>query len=257
MDQPPGLGDFTRGCIALHQLAQKLGFNLCVDFSCHPLGQFLENPGFDYSQLHSPVEVLEFFNSERDSVEPYICQWLKEEPLRQPLFLISHKFPSEPLLEETKTFMRGVFAASQQTRAAIAELKRSLDLPAGYCALHLRTGDDNNNIPSINRRVIDWLEREIAPKWGKNVLVVSDNHQLKAQLSQAYGLKCTGFAPVHLGSTASFFPQPGGAPSVFGTLLEFLLLAQSQAIHAYTNYPWKSGFSYACSNIYDIPFFEI
>lgn len=241
----------------MHQLSQKLGFTLCVDFSCHPLGQFLENPGFDYSQLSSPAEVLEFFNSERNSVEPYLLDWLQGQPLRQPLFLISHLFPSEPLLEETKTFMRRAFAVTAQTQAAISDLKQSLELPAHYCALHLRTGDDNNNAPSVHQRVIAWLEREIVPKWGRNVLVVSDNHQLKTLLSQAYGLKCTSFAPVHLGSTACFFPQLGAAPSVLGTLLEFLLLAQSRAIYAYTNYSWKSGFSYACSNIYDIPFFEV
>lgn len=251
---PPGFGDFIRGSISLHNLSQKYNFNLIVDFSMHPLGKYLHNPGFAYAPYNSHDNVIEFFNERRDLVDDFIKTYL-ENPLRNNvLFLTSHKFPMEIISKETKDYMKSVLMPTKFTKNEFDYSKELIKLRSEYSVLHIRTGDHNGWNESIESDIINFIENNITAEWGSNVLVISDSFNVKKILASKYGFTSTYFTPVHTGSVRYFSNESASDESVLGTFIEYLLMSESSKIYSYTCYPWKSGFSHSCSLIYDIPF---
>lgn len=73
--QPPGLGDYLRGSIALAILSYEKGFTLHLDLSHHPIGRYLiRNPSFS---THT-TEITEFFN---DRVSLLPCLYVARKKL--------------------------------------------------------------------------------------------------------------------------------------------------------------------------------
>ena len=54
--QPPGLGDFLRGTIALFYLTESTGYTLSIDYNSHPIFSFLKFSIF-FSQHQSKCDL--------------------------------------------------------------------------------------------------------------------------------------------------------------------------------------------------------
>jgi hypothetical protein len=157
-----------------------------------------------------------------------------------------------------KSFMKSVLRFNQEITEDCEYIKKTLNLTdTSYCVLHLRMGDHQStrdHIP-IPPSLEEFIQTNILPLWGKNVLVISDSFYTKKYLSEKYKITCTEFVPIHMGNVKRFWqPDNGTSNTDIGqTLIEFMLMSQSSQIFVYSVYPWVSGFSKVCSHIYDIP----
>ena len=157
-----------------------------------------------------------------------------------------------------KSFMKSVLRFNQEITEDCEYMKKNLNLiDTSYCVLHIRTGDHQSaldHIP-ISPYLEEFIQTNILPQWGKNVLIISDSFYTKKYLSEKYQIKCTEFVPIHMGNVTRFWqPDNGTSNTDIGqTLIEFMLMSQSSHIFIHSVYSWLSGFSKVCSHIYDIP----
>ncbi len=243
--QPPGLGDFLRGSITLHQLAKRYGFILKLDFTDHPLARYFEQ--VDRIPKRGKLAVNEFFNQKNVELEPFVAACSSVRPT----FIMTHAVPFKSVDDECRAFVRNRLQPKKEMTQCVDLLKQKLGLNR-YCTVHLRMGDSQmDGQPAIPSIVSDWFRKRIIPVWGTEAVVISDNTHVKNELAREFGIKIVpDVKPVHLGEC-----HTAGIPDhlIRDTLTEFMLMSQSQQIYRYSVYPWGSGFSDICSTIYQIP----
>ena len=251
--QPPGLGDFLRGCASIHQLSEKLGFELFIDFSQHPLGTYFEAPKRPPSLANtsSTALVQEFFNQRRDKIADFLAHNLHKS---KPLLVASHKFPVLPLATETQLFIQQFLRPKPQIEKLVANVQTKLDLTR-YCVVHVRTGDHSR---SLNLdKLLNYIQDHILEDWKDQVLLLSDNSQIAERLVTALDIKHTNAVPAHTGSIAALplktTSQLSPDAILQDTVVDFVLMSRAAAIYAWSAYNWKSGFSGICADIFNIP----
>jgi hypothetical protein len=246
VDLAPGLGDFLRGSLYLHQLSQKMGFELIIDFSSHPIGKWtLQQQTQDLQQIQDS-DTRELFNENMCMTEQYIQQ------TAYPI-LICHNWPSRPLDSVTKEFLQKSILFNKSFQAEYEDEIKRLKLPEQYCLIHVRTGDRNSL--SIPENMDQYIMNHIIPKWNRNVVVMSDNYKIKEYVTNKYNFYMTDWHPVHLGGIRSFPIYDNGSHNINDddikhTLMEFLIISKCKSIYAWPG----SGFAFICSLIYDIPY---
>jgi len=286
---PPGFADFLKGTLYLYQSSLQIpNMELLVDFSHHPVGMFIdpipknmEKPYDEWIQkIDMSTEITECFNKNSYKVKDML-QMLREKDSNLqtstsgPYYLICHEAYEgfDDIISENqkvvevvasppenlgKSFMKSVLRFNQEITEDCEYIKKTLNLTdTSYCVLHLRMGDHQStrdHIP-IPSSLEEFIQTNILPQWGKNVLVISDSFYTKQYLSEKYKITCTEFVPIHMGNVKRFWqPDNGTSNTDIGqTLIEFMLMSQSSQIFVYSVYPWLSGFSKVCSHIYDIP----
>ncbi len=245
VSQPPGFGDFLRGTVTLYQLSKKYGFNLCLDFSSHPLHLLLKR--HDCSIERKQLPVYEFFNQKNCELESFI---VGQANLGK-MYITTHAVPDQNITRQCRQFLLKHLKPNKELSDYISTITTTLNLD-GYCTVHIRMGDhqfaNELTLPPI---VENWFVEEILPVWGANVLVISDNVSLKRVLKNMFNIKVIDVKPIHLG--LSVLCDASGE-EVRDTLTEFLLMGRSSWIYQYSVYPWGSSFSEICAKIYDIPF---
>src|SRR5579871_5132633 len=124
--QPPGFCDFVRGTSALYQLSRMFDFKLIVDFSCHPLKDFIKPSG---ESVPPPgTQIFESFNNDMPRLVPFI-QLMTDN---NTYCVMSHNFPNGypygGIDLETKLFVRNSVLPRDNIREAINDLKKKLDI---------------------------------------------------------------------------------------------------------------------------------
>jgi hypothetical protein len=247
--QPRGFGDFLRGTIALHQAARRFDFDLQVDFSSHPLANFIlpmdPPPPFPDAEVH------EYFTDVLPKLLPFVAGLAPDTVT----LITTNGFPNHDIDVSTQEFVRQRIAPTAAVAGELSALRAHLGL-SEFCSVHLRLGDhrfgdDNPRLPELE----EFLRDQLVPEWGKRILVFSDNYAIKQQLSEMFGLPLVRNVPVHLGQLAGSGDSPHDR--VRDTYLDFLLLACSERIYQHSAYYWGSGFSSQCAQVYGIPLSRI
>ena len=245
VSQPPGFGDFLRGTITLYQLSKKYGFNLCLDFSSHPLHHFLNL--YNSISEKDDLPVVEFFNQKNCELESFLVGQYKSGKIR----ITTHAVPHDKITRQCRQFLQKCLKPTKELSEYISVIRATLSLDE-FCTVHIRMGDHQFdtelNLPSLLEK---WFVDEILPVWGNNVLIISDNVSVKKILKNRFDVKIIDVKPLHLGQ--SVLCEASG-DEVRDTFAEFLLMGRSSWIYQYSVYPWGSSFSEICAKIFDIPF---
>lgn len=246
--QPPGFGDFLRGTVALFQLSRSYQFDLRIDFTHHPLSAHIYR--HDRIPIIDKEQIREFFNERNCELEPYLADLAGHREA----FVFTHAVPREPVDDECRSFILNRLQPRKDLVAYIKTLRSNFDLNC-YCTVHLRMGDHLMEADAtLPQFIIDWFKERILPQWGTNVLVVSDNPGVKDEIQKHFGVAISRTKPVHFGQCLSVEETSLG---VRDTIAEFLLMAQSNLIYQYSVYPWGSGFSDMCSQLFQVPLEKI
>jgi hypothetical protein len=128
-----------------------------------------------------------------------------------------------------------------------------------YNVIHIRSGDkflcDNSKIfrRDYVKKIIDEVFIILNNNDNKNIceyLLIADNNEIKIMLTEQYpNIKSLILDITHLGEGTVLERK-----KVKNTMLDFYLLANSNAIYSLTSYPHGTGFSYWCAKTYDIPY---
>jgi len=260
VEQPPGLGDFLFGCMSLHQFSLLFDYDFYIDFSHHPLSNCIESK-LPITLQALNYNVVELFNDKRDELLEFMsCNTL---PI---VYITCHTFPKLPIHQSTRQFIQSYLEPQQTTQDKFNSLLKQCNLsPKGYMTIHLRCGDDYSNKSFIiENRIFEFLDTLFPHRCNpKKCIVLSDSSLVKQTIANRYGAIYTDYNPIHLGSIKSFDDniKQDTNEMVEQSYLEFLLLANSSCIFAYTRYsnglPQASGFTKTCSDIFDIPLIYI
>jgi hypothetical protein len=273
--QPPGLADFLKGTVYLYQQSQRgATFTLLVDFSHHPMGKFIRAPERTPDQQAMIDRVpapptIECFIEHRPIIRQMVESLQEIETAQPPCTYVTchepyYRYDDDPpvisrLNPAEQAYMKSVLNFCPDLLRAADQLQAKLMGDKEYAVLHLRMGDhqsahDHPHHEQLGH-VMQSLETEIIPRWGKQILILSDSYYTKMFMRAKYGLPCTDFVPVHMGETARFLSRGEEAPlaDIGHTLTEFILLSRSQTIYAHCAYGGPGGFSKVTADIYGIP----
>ena len=234
-----GLGDFLRSCLGLYNLSRiKEDFDVIVDFSLHPIHNYIESNNHPFSSL---------VKSNEDNIKLVVgkhnvLKYIKNTD--EKIIIMFGWFD----LEVYDTFLE----------SAVAEFMKKLLIPNplmqnyinlklaeipydDFNVIHYRLGDKQ----LFNNIIDDYQLEHILTKLEKNDVLITDSHNFKNFIKE----KCINvftFDTIisHLGKSNE---------NIRDTLFEFFLILRAKKIKSYSVYNWQSGFTFAISFIYKIP----
>jgi hypothetical protein len=239
---PPGLGDYLRGSIALAHHTRERGWRLAMDFAGHPIGRFLAQP----APAVAPDEpVAEFFGEQTTQV----YRWLDALTPGAPSRLCTHLLPHDSridagicaLVREQLAFAPTILDGAARLQAQVSD--------GEFAVVHVRMADaDFHTDQPAAAALLQRLENDIVPHWGRRVAVLSNNGRVKRALSERFDLPLIDTAAAHLGGCET------SDAAIRDTLVDFALMGRAQTIYSHSAYNWKSGFSHWAATLYGIPY---
>ena len=281
--KPTGFGDFIRGCYYLLQFCNRNNFKPKV-FIYNPIAEFFINHSENYD-LHKKsnqgfLSNIPMFvkNNWVDCIldnNNYIVGCTKSTPVYHEfvrylcqdvdifsnnIFIYNIMFPEdEEITTDDKIYIQKMLQPIDEMSEYVNETLKNLRFnKKKYNVIHIRSGDkylcDNSTIFATD--YIKKIVHEVFLIFNNNdnsnydYLLVADNNEIKCILMEIYpNIQSLLLDIIHLGEGSVLERQ-----KVKNTLLDFYLLANSNAIHSFTSYPHGSGFSYWCAKTYDIPY---
>lgn len=258
-----GFGDYIRGSLSLIQICQIHNLQFDMNYVNHPVSKFLTNTtnnddlvnsinyngvsmftdnNFDRNDKTYHKRMIDLLNSVTTSHYYLFCNSfpiVDPSPIQRRI-VASKIQPNENLQEAIKTTM--------------SELGLERD---GYRVIHIRTGDRyllNNARLDTNliNKVVSTINKNVSRLSPFKYLILSDNVELKKVLSTIYSsdkfVIQIDKSITHLGEGAVKDDE-----SVKNTLVDFFLLAQSNAIISMSPYLHESSFSKYCGILFGIP----
>ena len=265
-----GFGDYIRGSLALIQICQIHRLQFDMNYVNHPVSKFLTNTtnndeisiqsnsinyngitmftdnNFDRNDKTFHKRMVDLLNSVTTSHHYLFCN----------SFPIVHPNPTQRRIVASKIQPNEVLQEAIQGTMTELGLERG-----GYRVIHIRTGDRyllNNARLDANliNKVVSTINKNVAKLSPFKYLILSDNTELKKVLANIYCKNNNtdkfviqlGKSITHLGEGAVKDDE-----SVKNTLVDFFLLAQSNAIISMSPYLHESSFSKYCGILFGIP----
>ena len=236
-----GIGDFLRGTLGLYRLSKIYNFNLIVDFSLHPIKEYIEYIETDYTSLVK--------SNENNINFLYKHEILDKINNNEEIILLFGWFYLEvydtPISEDETLFMKNLLIPNKNMLDYI-NLKL-LEVPfTNFNIIHFRLGDDilvkNNNKNEFNiNHIINNIDSNT------NNILLSDSYNFK-EFVREKNLNIFIFNTniCHLGFHNNI--------DLKDTLFEFFITIKANKVKSFSVYSWASGFTYAISFIYKIPY---
>ena len=255
----PGLADFFKGSIALHQYSTIYNFKLYLDFSEHPLQNFLEKN--EYPPDVSPnSETIELFNTTPPFLRTKLEAALQESGIvKIQCNLDYEQAPSS----ETIEFVLKNFRPLPSVSDRIISLKKELGLIGEYTTIHIRAGDTfmihNSNSEHDHRfktffganntqnliKLLDFFREYCSD----DVFLISDNAIVKQFVAKKYNFKTTPFIPMHSGALGKDDDTLQRSEEL---LIEFFVMVGATNVRCYS-WMGHSGFSDMAKILYSLP----
>lgn len=268
-DKSPGLGDFLRGCFYVMQLSKLLNLEFDIDFSNHPMSQYIETQDKNSSINYQNLEFVKGLNRPPHLwydpnlfMNPYfanqIVNKLNNYTISDTYGLLTNAFPiNYNFLDDGRNFVKSKLIPNKFMQDYIDLTFNELQLEKHtYATIHIRTGDQyltkTKNI-SLNylNKIITQIYKIVVPN--KKYLIISDSNDVKQYFKSKQYFYVVIREIEHLGGEAIKL-QGNKTNGVMNTLLDFYLMSYSNAIFAITSLGHISGFSHYCSIINKIQF---
>jgi hypothetical protein len=281
--KPTGFGDFIRGCYYLLQFCNRNNFKPNV-FIYNSIAGFLINHCENYD-LHRKLNQ-DFLSSIPMFVKNnwvncvldennYIVGCTKSAPIYNEfvrylcqdvdifsnnIFIYNIMFPEDDeITTDDKIYIQKMLQPTNEMSEYVDDALKNLRFnKKKYNVIHIRSGDkylcENSKIFATDyiKKIVNEVFLIFNNKDTTNYdyLLVADNNEIKCILMEIYpNIQSLLLDIIHLGEGSVLERQ-----KVKNTLLDFYLLANSNAIWSFTSYPHGSGFSYWCAKTYDIPY---
>jgi hypothetical protein len=271
-DKPPtGLGDFIRGCYFLLHFCQDYNFEPEFYIN-HPIKSFTQDKainGINKASVHN-IAILNNFDSGIFDPNNYIISHVQHQPDIHEFIeivntlpvdngcinLLTILFPYRDVVDRDKVVMKKLLMPNEQMEFSVNDTLRCIKLTKQqYSVIHIRLGDDYliKNEKDISSEKLTQLTSDVRNIIAANtddLLLLCDNNTIKRLLcNQFTQLKEIGFKINHFGENVVQTND-----EVQNNLTDFYLMANSNAIHAFSCYNHGTGFSRWCAKTYDIPY---
>jgi len=253
----PGIADFFKGSIALYQYSKIYNFKLYLDFSEHPIYEFLENnnvPSFP------DAETLELYNTTPPFLKAKMETALQESGVIKIQCNLDYEMKPD---DETIQFILNNFRPTKYINDKVVALKKSLELDGDdFWTIHVRAGDTfmiQNSAKEFDRRFLIYFQEGHAKNLIKlldymrqyydgKVFLISDNTVVRSFVSNKYKFQTTDFIPMHSGALA----KENSSLRTEEMLIEWLVMCSSSKVLCYA-LVGHSGFSDMANILFKIP----
>lgn len=264
--QPPGLGDFIRGTIALFNYSKKYNYNFYIDNS-HPIFQYLlKNPLIiKNDNLKETLELLPPLSYN------YIDNQINEIFLKNKSFCImTNSFYTKntnnslenfgDISFECKHFLRQIFTPNSDLKKSINIVFEGLNINKNeeFNIIHLRLGDnfihndifDEGTCNILNNKIHDILLNNKNTK----SLLLSDSSKIAIKLKEYNPeLYYWDNKKIHIGDLKY---SDDINLAIKDTLIDFFIMCKAKNIYSYA-FNSLSGFSKIVSLIFDINYITV
>jgi hypothetical protein len=256
IDLTPGFGDYLRGAVYLYRLQSKYNFILKLDYSQHPISQYISNDLVIPLDSNNNLQVFED-----------LCWWSNNKMTGNDLTsfmdiifnssndyrvltnrIYSGYIAGHILSVEEQEFMKRQIIPSDSIKTKVDAIVDTYT--EGYNILHIRSGDDTliNGNNNVNHNFYSIVESNLNLIQSLPVIVISDSIQIREELHNQYGFYISGYEVEHSGKADN---------DLEGTVIEFFLMSRSKTIFSLSVYQWGSTFSTMASAIYNIPLIRL
>ena len=233
-----GLGDYIRGIIHIYQ--NENWENIYINYKDNDINNFLYNANNNNHQYIQDKIV----NTDQSN---YFTNIYNTEN-----YLYHNANITYPIDPRILQKVKNMFSMKPEFKIHFNNILKQYNLVEGkYAILHLRFDDSVflHDVVKNNTLLTEYIENVLVPKWGNNVLILSNSKLTKLYIVSKYGLKYLNTDPIHTGAIGKYDPD-----KIKGTLIEFFAMTKSKEIFQYCEIKNQvSGFSQRVSEIYNIP----
>ena len=265
-----GFGDYIRGSLSLIQICQIHNLQFDMNYVNHPVSKFLTNTTNNddlsiqsNSINYNGVSMFTDNNFDRnDKTYHKKMVDLLNSVTTSHYYLFCNSFPIVDPSPTQRRIVASKIQPNEVLQEAILGTMTELGLErGGYRVIHIRTGDRyllNNARLDANliNKVVSTINKNVSRLSPFKYLILSDNTELKKVLANIYCKNNNtdkfviqlGKSITHLGEGAVKDDE-----SVKNTLIDFFLIAQSNAIISMSPYFHETSFSKYCGILFGIP----
>lgn len=240
-----------KGLNSLFLLCSAMKIPLYVDFSTHPIQNFLQSVPHPYEEfvkehLHEAIFLdhntnLQTFLNDKNFIT-----------LTTPCLLFTN-VDSHNYSEESKEFVKSSFLNFSSIFLNVWSMK----IPKEYSILHFRLGDnfmcsDNIDSNDYERKFDDEIAIFRLHTESHDVLI-SDSKTFKAYVAKHSDCKMFDLEICHLG----YHVDEKSLQAIEHTLFDLFLVSRAKKIKSHSIYNWESGFVREISKIYNIEFINL
>ncbi len=221
-------------------LSKRMGFRLILDFSLHPVSDFLQVAEHEYSALvHDKKDAAPFVDDAAQFMEHDDSEVLLLFSTFGPSIYDNHD--AHPELQD---FIRSALTPTKEFQEYIDSNREKM--PRGpYSVLHYRLGDDELVHNTEQKHISMYASHVLTNKLDTDLLF-SDSHSLKSAVRQACNVFMFNEPICHVGFSTD-------KAAVRQTLFELFVLMEATSVRSYSAYGWTSGFVKAICTVYKIP----
>jgi hypothetical protein len=243
-----GLGDMLRGILAMHYICKKLNYNLIIDYSLHPISNFINQIPHDFNDIiQKNKDNIRFyvFNS-YDQIENF----LKKEFINNDVTYFATNaslFVYDSIDEAAKKFIKENFTPNDELKKLINSYTPTIE---NYSIIHYRLGDNflsEKENAEIFSRIVN---QHFIFNYKDDDIFITDSNSFKRFVKENLkNVKIVDIDVGHIGLEKNI-------DLIKNTLIEFFIMTRAKHIKTYTNYTWISGFVHIVHKIYDVPIFS-
>lgn len=247
--QPPGLGDFIRGTVALYEFSKKYDYELFIDNS-HPIFQFLISDKIVENKWTN--EVYEYLPpTSYDEISTQLELMFKKN---ENFTVLTNCFYKNKITEDGKAFLKNILTPNDTLNDMIhkAYQTMNLNITLPFSVIHLRFGDTflHNDVSndSLLQSTYNKINEFINLYPDCQYVLLSDSafigNELKKNIPSLFYFNNR---KIHLGDLKNI------ENGVSDTLVDFFMMTQCEQIF-YLN---CSGFSSYLSEIYNKDYIQL
>ena len=238
-----GLGDYLRGSLLLAQYAKKNDIYFVMDFSRHPISNYLHLSSLNSALSGIEVEKITYSDDEKNDVKLDIrIKTFIRSNEETYLYLYTNLFYDQTIVtEDDKLYINQTI----QFKDEYYEMAKCLSNMEKYKVLHIRCKDEYF-FQSFHS---DLLLQEIG-KLGlekNNTIVMSNNYNLKKKIHEIFGFYYIDGKSIHT-------RQVNNEKDLVWTIIDYIILSKSEYTYCFSYYEHGSGFSEQCSILHNIPY---
>ncbi len=284
-----GFGDFIRGCYFIFQFCEIYEFSYEIIVN-HPIKNLLlgsTTPSSDYiignyndyyyidkSECANNNETMEEIRDKYSNVEFYdnlFINNVKNENYLKDFFIHLNSVPvfdknvylytnaftiNENISRHHKENMKKILEPKKCVKDRVNIVLNYLKLKKQqYITIHIRSGDkhliDSEKIDNDKFLLILNEINKLFKIFPNNVLLLSDNIDLKIKLAKVKPFKCIINNIIHLGENVIMTAHED---HLLNTLVDFYLITYSKYVYSYSFYEHGTGFSEWACKTFDIPY---
>ena len=276
--KPTGFGDFIRSCVFIIQFCSKNNIEYDIIIN-HPIALFLNNFHYTYKKSNLFVEFLHK-NTNYFTYSNWIKTNFDKHDYKEQFILSENIYnnyieylSSLPIINDTLYSYNVLFPIYKTTKNEIDIIKKLLEptfkmssyvedklsqlnlINKKFIVIQIRSGDEYINDKNKNNFFSEYLNNIYSfinnfNPTHNDVFLIADNNRIKYLIHQKFPqIKILFNNITHIGNSNDSHKE-----ELKNTLLDFYIMSKSSSIFSITSYLHGSGFSYWCSQIYNVPY---